>query len=90
MLNLLSLHGGSLTSLIHHHRETNKSILKLELFLRKKQMSPPERNQNITKFHLVILQWEWLKIIHAKVIVLVYDTSSECALQMYDVLLKYR
>ena len=26
---------------------------------------------------------------HAKVVVLVHDTSSECALQMYEVSLKY-
>ena len=26
---------------------------------------------------------------HAKVMVLVHDTSSECALQMYEVSLKY-
>ena len=30
-----------------------------------------------------------LKNIHARVMVLVYDTSSQCALQMYEVLLKY-
>ena len=30
-----------------------------------------------------------LKNKHARVIVLVHDTSSECALQMYDVSLKY-
>ena len=30
-----------------------------------------------------------LKNIHAIVMVLVHDTSSQCALQMYDVSLKY-
>ena len=30
-----------------------------------------------------------LKNIHAGVIILVHDTSSECALQNYEVLLKY-
>ena len=30
-----------------------------------------------------------LKNKHARVMVLVHDTSSECALQMYEVLLKY-
>ena len=30
-----------------------------------------------------------LKDIHARVMVLVQDTSSECALQMYEVSLKY-
>ena len=30
-----------------------------------------------------------LKYSHARVMVLVYDTSSQCALQMYEVSLKY-
>ena len=30
-----------------------------------------------------------LKNIHARVIALVHDTSSQCALQMYEVSLKY-
>ena len=30
-----------------------------------------------------------LKNIHARVMVLVHDTSSQCVLQMYEVLLKY-
>ena len=30
-----------------------------------------------------------LKNTHARVMVLVHDTSSQCALQMYEVLLKY-
>ena len=30
-----------------------------------------------------------LKNIYARVMVLVYDTSSQCALQMYEVSLKY-
>ena len=30
-----------------------------------------------------------LKNIHARVMVLVHDTSSQCALQMYEVSLKY-
>ena len=30
-----------------------------------------------------------MKNIYARVMVLVYDTSSQCALQMYEVSLKY-
>ena len=48
-------------------------------------MSPPFRNKKITKLHLVMLQGNDLKNIHARVMVLVHDTSSECALQMYEV-----
>ena len=36
-----------------------------------------------------MLQGDNLKNKHARVIVLVHDTSSECALQMYEVSLKY-
>ena len=57
----------------------------------KKPMSLPFRNQKkITKLHLVMLQGNNLKKNnHARVMVLVPNTSSECALQMYEVSLKY-
>ena len=32
---------------------------------------------------------DYLKNTHARVMVLVHDTSSQCDLQMYEVLLKY-
>ena len=53
--------------------------------VKKQQMSPPFRNKKITKLHLVMLQGDNLKNIHARVMALVHDTSSECALQMYEV-----
>ena len=39
--------------------------------------------------HLVMFKGNNLKNKHAIVMVLVYDTSSECTLQMYEVSLKY-
>ena len=41
------------------------------------------------KLHLLTLQGGNLKNIYARVMVLVHDTSSQCALQMYEVSLKY-
>ena len=53
-------------------------------------MFPPFRNTLITKLHLVMLQGELFeKYIRAIVMVLVHDTSSECAIQMYEVSLIY-
>ena len=52
-------------------------------------MSPPFRNKKNTELHLVMLQGELFENIHARVMVLVHDMSSECALQMYEVSLKY-
>ena len=42
-----------------------------------------------TKLHLVMLQGNNLKNKHARVMVLEHDMSSECALQMNGVSLKY-
>ena len=42
-----------------------------------------------TILRLLILQTGYLKNTHAKVMVLVHDTSSQCASQMHDVSLKY-
>ena len=46
-------------------------------------MSPP---LGITNLHLVMLQGVFLKKnIHARVMLLVHDTSPKCVLQMYDI-----
>ena len=45
-----------------------------------------ERTKNCIK---LCYKWNNLKNKHARVMVLVHDTSSECALQMYEVSLKY-
>ena len=58
---------------------------KLELFFYKK-MSPPFRTKK--KKHKNLLQEELFENKHVKVMVLVNYTSSECALQMYEVSLK--
>ena len=53
-------------------------------------MYPPFRNEKNQKLHLAILQGgNYLKNVHARVVVLMHGTSSECAFQMYEVLLKY-
>ena len=39
--------------------------------------------------YLIMLQGDHLKNKHARGMILVHDTSSECALQMYEVSLKY-
>ena len=52
-------------------------------------MFPPFKNKNITKLHLVMLQGNNLKNIKARVMVFMHDILSECALQMYEVSLKY-
>ena len=57
------------------------------VFLQKTDVSPFRKK--ITKLHLVMLQGEYFENIHARVMVIVHDTSSECALQMYGVSLKY-
>ena len=63
------------------------------MFFNEKQMSPPFRNRKITKLHLVmILSYKGnnLKNLDARFMVLImHDTLSECALQMYEVSLKY-
>ena len=62
-------------------------MLEFKLFSKKKQMSPPFRNEKITKLHLVMLTWGIIfKNEHARVMVLVHETPSECVLQMYEVL----
>ena len=38
---------------------------------------------------LQLIKGKWLQNIHSRVMVHVHDASSECALQMYDVSLKY-
>ena len=45
-------------------------------------MSPLLGIKKITKLHLAMLQGNNLKNIHERVMVLVNDTSSECALQI--------
>ena len=45
--------------------------------------------QSGQKLHVVMLQAELFENVHARVMGLVHDTSSECAIQMYEVLLKY-
>ena len=42
------------------------------------------------KLHLVTLQGKNLEKRHARVVVLVHETSSECVLNIYVVSLKYR
>ena len=49
-------------------------------------MSPPFRTKKTTKN---MLQEELFENKHVRVMVLVNYTSSECALQMYEVSLKY-
>ena len=45
---------------------------------------------NLQSGHKIALQkGDDLKNTHARVMVLVHDTSSQCALQMYEVSLKY-
>ena len=70
-----------------------RNIFDPELFFfsqkKQRQMSPSFRNKKITKLHLVMLQGEDLKNKHARVMVLVHDTSSECDLQRYAISLKY-
>ena len=48
-----------------------------------------ERTRNCIYLHLLTLQGDNLKNKYARVMVLVHDTSSQCALQMYEVSLKY-
>ena len=43
-----------------------------------------------TKMYLVMLHGELLKNKQARVMVLLLDTSSECAFQIYEVSLKYQ
>ena len=45
-----------------------------------------ERTRNCIYLHY---KGDNLKILYARVMVLVHDTSSECALQMYEISLKY-
>ena len=42
-----------------------------------------------TTLHLLSYKGNKLKNIHARVMVLAHDTSPQCALQMYEVLLKF-
>ena len=50
-------------------------------------MSPPLRNKKNHK--IACYKGNNLKNIHARVMFLMHDTLSECALQMYEVSLKY-
>ena len=70
----------------HHNKCQHK---RLELFFTKKQMYPPFRNQTNYKIAFSCYKGNNLKNKHARVMVLVHETSSECALQMYEVSLKY-
>ena len=63
----------------------NKKITKLHL--NQEEIKP---NKKMLSFYC-FLRYEGnnLKNKHVRVTVLVHDTSSECALQMYEVLLKH-
>ena len=52
-------------------------------------MSSTFTNKKITNLHSIMLQGNNLKIIHARVMVLRHEKLSECALQQYEVSLKY-
>ena len=63
---------------------------KIELFSTKKQMCSPFMNQKYLKIEFsYVKSGIILKNIHARVMVLMQDTFSECALQVYEVSLKY-
>ena len=52
-------------------------------------MSPPFRNKKSQNCVLLCYKGNDLKNIYAIVVILMYDTLFECALQTYEVSLKY-
>ena len=92
-------------SIVNDQREINPKISKAELWflcmthcliVRYKCMTFQPNSFNIVQLtertrNCIYLRYKKdnLKITHTRVMVLVHDTSSQCALQMYEVSLKY-
>ena len=52
-------------------------------------MPPPFKNKKVTKLHLVMLKGASYETYTCKSYIFMHDTLFGCALQMYEVLLKY-